>query len=860
MENVTPKASLFNFQEFQFMNESLDSFAEYYPTEDSKLPNLLVVSVPLENNTYMFTFKRMNVKGLYELEGGWFTGKVIKYWKFKSATEFKQILSTLPKIIESSIPFLTGLTGISIKFRNKTEKNVIPFINRVLYKSHLKKFFTVLNVDNTQFEKSEYAMIVKKGKDPKKIFSSSVFKDFMKDYTGEANDLVKEMPAIVLDLPSSKSPEKKQFSGKKSGKITFGNYEFDAEDQVFWETEAEKLFNKGKVVDLTKKSDPQLEKEKVENGLPFNLETNPYGGYTGPYSLKLSNKSYMMDSNVLNSYAIHGILEKMYLEGLNIPQAIAYLSANMDKDFRHPNVLKAPKKWQKKINTRAHAVKNLVSTSQVTLNSVLNTLYKNLFMDSEQTQLSEFGYVLFNMTKSGTIKGTAKKLKDKGSTSPKSAWDKLGNWKFAPELGSYKKICWMFYKRFKIMYENNQAPDMTYFKQDEIWSKLKQTLHPKLEFSKYKSIFVSIWDPFFNPKKADKDDAFETFKNAFEVFKKDSAFRQALIDYEMAGKKVPKFKPSSSGLDYKYEHQKLDVADDIIASFNIPETTKTSLAALNFESYNSFYMSLENFGDANKSAEIKKQEGNASVLKDHFMNSVKGGHAIYAAAKYYTGSGYQYINEAFRKLIEDGELTSYAGEPENLDIIKAFDNAIPSDKDLTVIRNFEMSSKIKEMLKDWKVGKDIIDPGCLSTSLRNVFYYDHGVTIVILVPKGASIIPMLHHSQHKGENEIILPAGSILKPFEIVRVPGHKNHLLIKAIYTGNVSSSLGKMLSDKLKGVKESVKKTFKQFMTENKNKKKDNDKNSETGDKGKWSGDGFINTKKMKDLIKKGVLKVKK
>lgn len=139
-----------------------------------------------------------------------------------------------------------------------------------------------------------------------------------------------------------------------------------------------------------------------------------------------------------------------------------------------------------------------------------------------------------------------------------------------------------------------------------------------------------------------------------------------------------------------------------------------------------------------------------SELED-YVDDVWGGDKLQpeekVAVKKYTGGDYIQINEALR-----------SGEPPDMPVkenINKLDNATQAWKaprDMIVYRD----AKVDRYSGD--VGAIIKDHGFVSTSVYAG--YNESKRFTILIPKGASVLPIGRESQHRTEGEILLPRGS----------------------------------------------------------------------------------------------------
>lgn len=217
-----------------------------------------------------------------------------------------------------------------------------------------------------------------------------------------------------------------------------------------------------------------------------------------------------------------------------------------------------------------------------------------------------------------------------------------------------------------------------------------------------------------------------------------------------------------------------------------------------------------------------------------------------SSVKSYTGSDSTYINKGVRDLVSrfmDNNSRSLYTDflKKNSDVsnmFKVFEKIEPIQDSFWVFRSF---SVVKEKLKDFKIGEDYIHPNFVSTSLRPIF--SGNVKMRIFLPIGSRVIPILSSSKHDTEDEIILPACSILKPIEIVE---KFDYLYVTCIYTGTVYRDLFKQI---------------KQFYNINEGILQEMKKQDEYDPNEKFGGKSYpILSKQIQQMIKQGKLKTEK
>jgi hypothetical protein len=227
---------------------------------------------------------------------------------------------------------------------------------------------------------------------------------------------------------------------------------------------------------------------------------------------------------------------------------------------------------------------------------------------------------------------------------------------------------------------------------------------------------------------------------------------------------------------------------------------------------------------------------------------------------YYTGSSYSTINDSLRKLIVDKKLTSNDFSPsENHNpnnLIEYFVKSAPRlSQGIWVYRNSQTPD-----VEKYQLGDDYIDAAFLSTSIRSSMTYgDCGNTrLKIYLPKGTRCFPILDKSMHSSENEIVLPAMSILRIIEIE--DGNKNPCAM-----GNhrrfVCTMIGSAIESLAEGIKNEV--ILEQTLPKSKKNVVDNkDKSDYDNSESKWSSpiSSYGESSFIKGMINLGKLNIKK
>ena len=171
--------------------------------------------------------------------------------------------------------------------------------------------------------------------------------------------------------------------------------------------------------------------------------------------------------------------------------------------------------------------------------------------------------------------------------------------------------------------------------------------------------------------------------------------------------------------------------------------------------------------------------------------------------KSYSGHTYdsynQPLRDAMKKLFTGQQLNSYeiqqitsnTGKFQKL--FKAFNDIKPLPESLWVYRGTSIPGAEKEKVVP---GYDFVDPAFLSTSLKPTISFGHD-RLRIYLPKGSKVIPILGHSKHVSEQEILLPPSSVIKVVEVEIT--NSNRYAIQGVFTGSAFKSITEMLKKQL-------------------------------------------------------------
>jgi len=185
--------------------------------------------------------------------------------------------------------------------------------------------------------------------------------------------------------------------------------------------------------------------------------------------------------------------------------------------------------------------------------------------------------------------------------------------------------------------------------------------------------------------------------------------------------------------------------------------------------------------------------------------------SVYKNVVHYSGPGYSSFNDPLRKIVsklfrkepltkaEIDELTS--GTKRIAKMAKIFETLKPLPESMYVYRSTLVPYEMREAIVP---GYEYVDPAFTSASLRTDVTIGGKDRMRIFLPKGSKVIPILEHSQHDPEQEIILPPTSIIKVVEAEerKVDG-VSRIFFQGVYTGFAYKSIVEKLK---KGLTEAV------------------------------------------------------
>lgn len=187
--------------------------------------------------------------------------------------------------------------------------------------------------------------------------------------------------------------------------------------------------------------------------------------------------------------------------------------------------------------------------------------------------------------------------------------------------------------------------------------------------------------------------------------------------------------------------------------------------------------------------------------------------SVYKNVVHYSGQGYSSFNDPLRKIVsklfrkepltkaEIDELTS--GTKRIAKMARIFEKLKPLPESMYVYRSTLVPYEMREAIVP---GYEYVDPAFTSASLRTDVTIGGKDRIRIFLPKGSKVIPLLEHSQHGPEQEIILPPTSIIKVVEAEVRKGdefNEERIFFQGVYTGFAYKSIVEKLK---KGLTEAV------------------------------------------------------
>jgi hypothetical protein len=231
-------------------------------------------------------------------------------------------------------------------------------------------------------------------------------------------------------------------------------------------------------------------------------------------------------------------------------------------------------------------------------------------------------------------------------------------------------------------------------------------------------------------------------------------------------------------------------------------------------------------------------------IKTHYNKNKK---KYFTALTNYTGSQAYDMNTALRSLIKDKKLSKnalkYSSGEETMLLLEYFKSAPRLSNGIWVYRNADTPD-----VEKYEVGDDYIDAAFLSTSVRSTMSLGAGNTrLKIYLPKGTRCFPIFNYSQHSNENEIVLPATSVLRITETYNV--NNRRLFVCTMIGSAVESLLDGIENDLLLEQNNAIKKVV------------DKSNKTDYNPEDKWAAKTSTHEESsfIKNMIKIGKLKLK-
>jgi len=194
---------------------------------------------------------------------------------------------------------------------------------------------------------------------------------------------------------------------------------------------------------------------------------------------------------------------------------------------------------------------------------------------------------------------------------------------------------------------------------------------------------------------------------------------------------------------------------------------------------------------------LNDKENHVSWTLQYYNEVANLPSSSYKKVSAYTGQQYQVYNRTLRNVYFDirngnkppaADMTFIKNSAGGIrQMWKAFKTIKPLPEPMWVYRGAMIKEK---QLQDLKPGDDYTDAAFMSTSLKAEIKFGGSLKIAIYLPAGASVIPVLSHSQHSTEKEIILPPFSVIKIIEVYKSTTNPTVGTIVGIFMGSAFES----------------------------------------------------------------------
>jgi len=692
----------------QLLLEALDTPQEFYITDDSKLPYNINAAFEIDGVTYGMSLFQQKFERVYELKMYRVNGSKAYMWKFKNSKHIRQCLSTLLKFAESSLPYVKKhCDGIMIPvpagYYNKNNKVLNSFINRVVRKSYVQSFRhvpTILHHSNNAVKGYGYYFLVRKPKQLSDLFNAK----FLKSYSN-FEDAVKEfIQTMYFDSPV--------MNAKEIDDVIFDAWKIKIDSKKMidnWGKKDDNTEPEFKILVKKAKNAPQgmpapaLDKLKPTKPQKVKISLKPHPklqfGGAAAYASPYAEDDSFVDE-IINGPV--KMVEKEDMHGL--PDG---LSIDDFEDYTPPPNKAVDKAPPKPENVTARALAFLMREP---FKKAATLIAKKGFNDGV-FNMSNFEYVWNQSSPSVLQKYYYDTMLDGSEANVKAM---LGEYATPFDDEEKKKYTDVFADSLK------KLKDWNFHKANST------TVYTPYKKSKNGEYFLATSDDNKNVTHVLNSAGLHltTLEGGKSNFYRDENFDMSAFE--------PKTMPGTGKYTFTTHHYGHEIDEDFHAKINHIE------GKLGF-----------------------------AYLKN---NGVPPG--SFNSLKSYTGSNYG-VNTVLREsmgslLSADGEIDwskvntlSDENKKHVKSMMKGFESIKPFPEDMVVYRGCSTKPSSADQLMP---GNFYVDPGFLSTSIRSTNTFGmQNTKLRILIPKGSKIIPILNESSHASENEVILPAFSLLK-------------------------------------------------------------------------------------------------
>lgn len=224
----------------------------------------------------------------------------------------------------------------------------------------------------------------------------------------------------------------------------------------------------------------------------------------------------------------------------------------------------------------------------------------------------------------------------------------------------------------------------------------------------------------------------------------------------------------------------------------------------------------------------------------NWYNNVDTNSSGFKALYRYCGPDAFDMNRELRQQVKSKKLSYDSIDNKSKNLMNYFKKEAPRlDEAIWVYRNAELP-------EHFDVGDEMIDPAFLSTSIHSPMSYgSEGKTrLKIFLPEGTICLPILGHSPHDSERELVLPPFSVLKVIE--KATDNLGRTYYVCVYVGTAMESFMKT-------------KTGNEIMLEAQEKEKEDKKEKYDANKKYKSFTDKETSQKLSRMIKDGKLKIR-